>query len=197
MLKKCKVKGCDNNVFCKGYCSRHYKQVYRYGKILERTKFDLNEIIDCGDYYEICLYKGQVEQKEVARAKIDKEDLDKVKDIKWGLNNYGYVINKKIKLHQLVIGKKEGYIIDHINHNKLDNRKQNLRHCTYSQNGMNRECNMCFFKKDRNKWIAYITINYKRINLGYFKNKIDAINARKEAEIKYFGEYRYDNELNN
>ena len=48
--------------------------------------------------------------------------------------------------------------------------------------------------KNRNKWIAQITVNYKNIHLGRYENIEDAIKARKEAEVKYFGEYRYKGE---
>ena len=48
-----------------------------------------------------------------------------------------------------------------------------------------------YWKKDRNKWGARIVVNGKCIYLGYFANKEDAIKIRKEAEIKYFGEYRF------
>ena len=46
--------------------------------------------------------------------------------------------------------------------------------------------------KQLNKWRARITVNHNEIHLGIFDNMQDAIRARKEAEIKYFGEYRYD-----
>lgn len=49
------------------------------------------------------------------------------------------------------------------------------------------------FDKSRNKWMAYITYNNRRIFLGYFNNKEDAIEARIAAEIEYFGDYRNDN----
>ena len=44
-----------------------------------------------------------------------------------------------------------------------------------------------YFDKDRNKWVAFITIDYKQIKLGRFVEKEDAIKARLEAEFKYFG----------
>ena len=43
----------------------------------------------------------------------------------------------------------------------------------------------------KNKFISYITVDTKRLHLGYFENKEDAIKARKEAEQKYFGEFAY------
>ena len=139
-MKLCKVKGCQNKIYCKDYCNKHHRQILKHGKILKRVAREKNKFIDCGCYCEIILYKGLSEQKEVARTKIDKEDLDKVKNYKWGLN-HNYVatrINKRhIYLHQFILGKREGLVIDHINTNKLDNRKQNLRHCTNSQNLQN------------------------------------------------------------
>ena len=48
--------------------------------------------------------------------------------------------------------------------------------------------------KLKNKWAAYIGINRKRVHLGYFADIQDAIDARVNAEKKYFGEYRVKNE---
>ena len=160
----------------------------------KRTTWDKNEIIDCGDYYEICLYN--VKSQEIARTKIDKDDLEKIKNSKWCLM-YGYAIsnsnNKSIYLHTFILGKPtKGYEIDHINHDKLDNRKQNLRFVTHSQNGMNRKYKGYYWSKSDKRWHARIIINQKRINLGYFINEQDAINARKIAVEKYFGEYAYN-----
>ena len=195
-MKICKVKNCDNKHEAKGYCKKHYQQLLKYGGILIQTRFDSNKIIDYGDYLEICLYFGLGEQQEIAEAKIDKEDLDKVKKYKWSLSK-GYAItainNKTIGLHQLILGKKEKYITDHINHDKLDNRKQNLRFVTVSQNGMNRKnAKGYYWNKKNKKWQVYICIDYKHIYLGCFINKLDAIKARRQAELKYFGEFAYN-----
>jgi len=139
-MKICKVKNCEREQKTKEYCGKHYMQLWEYGKILKRTKRDPNKIVDCGDYYEICIYN--IKQKEIARAKIDKDDLDKAKQYKWHLNDQGYIIHRykrTIRLHKLILGKKEGYEIDHINHDTLDNRKQNLRFATRSENNKNRK----------------------------------------------------------
>lgn len=198
-MKICKVKNCSNKYYGKGYCKIHYLQLYRNGKILNRTPYDSNEIIDCGDYYEVCIYSGKSEQKEVARTKIDKEDLEKVKNYKWYLNGTGYVVsNNKISndkniiifLHHIILSKKVGFMIDHLNHDILDNRKQNLRYATRSQNIMNQKSSRGYswYKKNK-KWVAYIQKDNKKIHLGYFTNEQDAINARHQAELKYFGEF--------
>jgi len=199
--KKCKVENCENNARYKsgqyeGYCNKHLIQLYRYKKIFKRTYRDSNEIIDCGDYYEICLYKGRSEQIEVARTKIDKEYLDKVKGYKWCLNGNGYVINTKNKvfLHHLIFGRPlKGYLIDHQDTNKLNNRKKNLRFATYSQNGMNKKVKGYRWNKKDKKWIAYIKINGKFIYLGSFTDELVAAKVAQEARLKYFGEFAYKN----
>lgn len=93
--------------------------------------------------------------------------------------------------------------VDHINHNPYDNRKDNLRIVTSTQNSYNRRIQSnntsgvtgVYYANDRNKWRAYIKSDKKQIYLGQFDNKEDAIKARKEAEEKYFGEYSYDNSM--
>lgn len=80
--------------------------------------------------------------------------------------------------------------IDHINGNGLDNRIENLRQVTKFQNGQNNRrradnksgCTGVIWFKPRSTWCAYIRHNNKRIHLGYFKDKDDAIKARKQAE---------------
>lgn len=162
----------------------------KHGKILERTIYDKNEIMNCEYYLEICLYNRKCE--EIARAKIDKDDLEKVKGYKWYLNSCGYVVtkigNKSLELHQLVLGIKQGFMIDHRNTDTLDNRKQNLRHCTNSQNQMNKNAKG-YFLNQKKKWQVQIMVNKKSIRLGCFLREEEAKEVRKQAELKYFGEF--------
>lgn len=190
--RKCKVKNCKNEYYSAGYCQRHYSQIYYFGKILERTNCDPNKIINCGEYYEICLYNRKCE--EIARTKIDKEDLEKVKNYKWSLDGDKYVYSKKnrkgIKLHQLIIGKPPiGYEVDHKSGDKLDNRKCNLRFATYQQNAMNRKCKGYNFKAG--KWVAQIKVNGKYIYLGRSSDEEFIKKIVQEARQKYFGEFAY------
>lgn len=138
---------------------------------------------------------------------IDKEDYDKVKKFCWSEYLNGAIATtvsnkKQLLLHRFVMDcKSEDLVVDHINHNKWDNRKVNLRCVSNSKNSMNRiKTNRntsghvgIVYSEDRNKkWRAYITINGKKIYLGGFYKKEDAIQARKAAEEKYFGEYSYE-----
>lgn len=192
-MKICKIKNCRNKYHAKGYCGKHYRQVWLYGKTFERTKYDRNKTIDCKDYCEICLYK---KGKKIATTKIDKSDLEGIKDYRWWLDSNGYVTtktnSKKVRLHRLLMNTPENFVTDHINHNILDNRKQNLRIVTQSQNCMNRkDVKGYYWRKNINKWQVLIKINQKGIRLGCFKKEKDAIQARKNAEQQYFGEFAY------
>lgn len=78
--------------------------------------------------------------------------------------------------------------------NKLDNRKQNLRYCPHAVNLQNCKirtdnssgCPGVYFLEKKKCWQVYINVKGKRINLGYFKEKEKAIEARKKAEQTYF-----------
>ena len=190
----------------KGLCDKHYNQMRKYGKCIDnnpRTQYDLNEIIMHNDYTEIIIYDKYCCEK--CRAIIDPDDVDKVKNYKWRYSGRYVVttINKKIlRLHRFVMNcYDDEKVVDHINTNTLDNRKSNLRICTQHQNDMNHKVNKVNksgvtgvrYREDKGVWVAYIYYHNRNISLGSYKNKEDAIKARKQGEIKYFGEYRNKN----
>lgn len=134
----------------------------------------------------------------------DLEDYDLIKERCWSETNNGYILTryprtKEILLHRYIMNNPEGMFIDHINHNKADNRKMNLRIVTSQENAMNRKMqsnNKSGFTgvhRHQNKWIATIGLNRVKIQLGSYDDIEDAFNARKEAEKKYFGDYSYKN----
>ncbi len=94
--------------------------------------------------------------------------------------------------------------VDHIDRNKLNNHVNNLRFATDSENGSNRTIGSnntsgivgVYFCKDRNKWRAVIKKDGKKIHLGYFESKEEAIEARSKAEETYFKEFRAQNIYN-
>ena len=134
----------------------------------------------------------------------DIEDWEKLKYYRWYKNMYGYAESndenhKKIKMHKVIIGNVGNMIIDHINRNKLDNRKCNLRVVTKKANGLNRD-----LRKENTSgyagvsevdtgWKATITENGKNINIGIFSTKKRAIKARREAEKRIYGIYSNNN----
>ena len=134
---------------------------------------------------------------------IDNDDFDRIKERHW-IYSGGYWVtyirigDKKMRLgmHNFIMPPKDGYIIDHADRNKSNNRKHNLRQATASQNVMNstlRKNNSGFtgvmLDKRRNKWRAVIKLNQKSISLGEYADKDDAIKARLLAEAKYFGDF--------
>ena len=142
----------------------------------------------------------------------DKEDIEKVKQYCWQQDKKGYITakgrgnqpkNPSRRLHRIVMEPiPEGYYIDHINHNLVDCRKENLRIASPSQNLYNMKipstnksgCKGVCWVKNVNKWHAYITHNHIVENLGYHANINDAIKARREAEEKYHKDF-YNKEL--
>jgi len=205
-MKICKARGCNKKqkYLAKGYCCKHYSQYRKYGKILKRTRFDKNEIIDCKDYYEICLYSGLGGQKEIARTKIDREDLEKVKKYKWHFISSGYVANKSKKvllMHRFILEAQKEKEVDHINSDKLDNRKCNLRLCNRSQNTVNRfKRKNCLTKykgvyKRKEKFAVKIQKNGKIYYLGAYAKEDDAGRAYNKMALKLFGEFALLNKI--
>ena len=87
----------------------------------------------------------------------------------------------------------DGFVIDHINGDSIDNRIGNLRLVTISGNNKNKinrigntsGCAGVHFDSKRNKWVARINgINKKRYHIGYYADKDQAIKARKQAELE-------------
>ena len=200
-MRICKVSGCNEKHYAKGYCIKHYNQYKRYGKILERTIYDSNEIVIYEDYAEIVIYNR--DKEEVARALIDIEDIDKVSKYKWCLDGKGYIYNTKVgRLHRLLMNPKDDEVIDHKNHNKFDNRRCNLRVCTKQQNSMNQSKQrrnttsiykgVCFNKQNR-KWVVQIRINRKQKHIGYYESEEEAAIAYDKYAILHFGEFAKTN----
>ena len=144
----------------------------------------------------------------------DLEDYNKIKDYYWNYiseqNHHliAYKIGEQthLYLHRLIMNLDDkSLVVDHINPlHPEDNRKQNLRICTQANNTINSGIQRnnksgvtgVVWVEQINRWTAQITYQKKRIHLGSFENLEDAIKARENAEIKYFGEYRYQKSEN-
>jgi len=137
--------------------------------------------------------------------KVDDEDYEELSKHKWWFNNKGYphtyiyVDNKRtsIFMHQILIKPPKGLQIDHIDRDKLNNQRDNLRIATQSQNNMNRikqkntssKYKGVSWHKEHKKWRAYITFKDKYIHLGYFTNEDDAGRAYNKRAKELFNKY--------
>ena len=123
----------------------------------------------------------------------------------WFVTANGYVATrtgaKVISMHRIIMGNPEGLDIDHVNGDKLDNRREFLRVVTRQQNNRNskpRRGAASSFKgvtkhKASGKWAARIVVSGKPHSLGLYSNEIDAAKAYDSAVKKFFGEYGWLN----
>jgi len=130
----------------------------------------------------------------------DKDDLSLVSNYTWSLAR-GYVrtlrAGKTLLLHRLITQVRDRIQVDHINQDKMDNRKSNLRVATHEQNQWNRgrRCDntsgfngVCFDKRS-GLYMAYINANHQRYYLGYFSTPHQAALAYDQAAVKLHGEF--------
>lgn len=120
--------------------------------------------------------------------------IEQYKSIKICKDGYIYLSrnNKLYALHRVITNCPKNKCVDHINHNKLDNRKCNLRICTYSENSLNtayepkyKQRGVYYNKRDA-VWMVVLTKQRKRYNYGTYKNYNDAVKVAKEKEIELF-----------
>lgn len=198
---------------CWGYnlCKKHMHQYLKYGIFLDnnpRTQNDLNEyrLLD-EDTVEFDCYDKK--QNVVGRFIIDKEDLEKVKYHKWRLDTNNRVITgncteskPRKELSRLLLDVQDKTIVvDHIDGNPLNNKKNNLRKCSQSENLCNRHFMSnnksgtigVVFDKNRHRWAPEIQKEYKRVHLGRYTLLEEAKYVRYIAEIICFGEYQANN----
>lgn len=138
-------------------------------------------------------------------ALVDDEDYDKINSFKWSAHRTYRKWNavrgfkgKMLIMSRVIMHPLDGEVVDHINGNTLDNRKENLRNCSQRQNCQNKincHANNSFgvkgitYNQKGEKFIARIRVNNKRIYLGSFNVLGDADSAYRIAEEKYFGEF--------
>jgi hypothetical protein len=135
-------------------------------------------------------------------AIVDSADYEKLTRYNWSVrtsSEYAMRIEKgkNIYMHNEIIHPQSGLVVDHKNHNGLNNTRENLRIATKSQNCCNQKKRLgssskykgVYLNKCLGKWGAVIRFQRKYTFLGYFTNEIDAAKAYDEAAKKYHGEF--------
>ncbi len=149
------------------------------------------------DTYTIPLTQDQT-------ATVSPEDYEWAMQVKWTAQKHGntwYAVHNKQLMHRSIAVRKglpPSPEYDHENHCGTDNRRENIRLCTHTQNMGNRRKQLNtssrfkgVSKKGRNKWRARIEVNGKAISLGSFTIEEDAAAAYAEAAKFHFAEFAF------
>lgn len=140
--------------------------------------------------------------------KIDIEDLPKITEYKWYpsgrcVSNRTCMNRNGQYIHRYIMNEPNGFEVDHINMDRMNNCRSNLRICNHQQN----QCNQPLqsnntsgftgvrFYKARNKYVARIKFYGKDIHLGYYYKLIEAIQARNFGAKLLFGEFAVSDDV--
>lgn len=175
-------------------CPKHLTQYYRHNQFLNSTIYDKNEyVIDDIDGYCYILLKDK-NGNELDKTIINYEDLELCKKYKWHIKygvNTNYAVssfnNKKIFLHRLITNCPDGFIVDHKNHNGLDNRRNNLVISNHSKNGANRLKETVGIQLTKSgRYSVSIMKDYKHNYVGTYDTLEEAIFERKRKYKELF-----------
>ena len=138
---------------------------------------------------------------------VDDEDYEWLNQYNW-YSSQGYatratsrkdsVKRKYILMHREITNAPKGMVIDHKDHKTMNNQKENLRICTHKENAMNKKIAKSnnsgypgvYWSESQGRWIVRIGLDRGTIRIGTYMDWEDAVRARQDAEIKYFGEFK-------
>jgi HNH endonuclease/AP2 domain len=151
-----------------------------------------------------------IQARNGPQVQVDEEDIERLLSphLKgahsgWYVRKDGYVyLQLQIPMHRMLVDAPKGMEVDHINGDRLDNRKENLRVVYRWQNRQNTvyrhpgtsQYRGVGWDKSRNKWIAGVQIAGKRYNFGRFDDELEAARAAEEGRarlMKYHNEARH------
>lgn len=176
----------------KPYCSKHYHSMHSHG-VPELPPRNLYAFLKDG--VEILTNRGNGE-----KIWIDREDFDSVSKYTWCYSKTGYPVSRidghVVKLSRYLMKPEKNMVVDHIDGDTRNNRKCNLRVCTNKENARN----ICRPKNNTSgftgvrlcpsgRYSAMIMVDRKQIRIGTYDTFEEAVEARKFAELKHFGEF--------
>ncbi len=137
-------------------------------------------------------------------ALVDAADFEWLNQWTWHLQN-GYAVRnengKRIYMHRVIMNPPAGKLVDHYDHNRLNNWRSNLRECTRQENACNNRKSAgtssrfkgVSYCKDRHKWHARLSFKGIPVRLGYFDDEVEAARAYDRKAIELLGEFAWLN----
>ena len=136
-------------------------------------------------------------------TRVDDSDYPYLAQFRWRLNSAGYAIRSEqrggrvfvVCLHRQLLGARRGQVVDHIDHDKLNNTRANLRIITQQENLRYRRCfgnNRSGFKgvtRQHGKWHPRITVDSQILHLGFWGDPETAARVYDAAALQLFGDY--------
>jgi len=156
--------------------------------VVERSNLKRGSVKSCGKCRVYNTYDLESKEYGIGYTSdgkefyFDKEDYDLISQYNWSVTGSGYLFNSKqgtILMHRLIMNAPDHLMVDHINHNILDNRKENLRLCNASQNNINKKVKG-YTLRSNGKYEVSIRINGSYKYIGRFNTEKEAIDARKK-----------------
>lgn len=142
-------------------------------------------------------------------TEVSDADFARVNQFSWSCDRNGYAVRnmrlgpkryRKVMLHRFIMGFPRGFDVDHIDGDRLNNQRSNLRTATRSQNSANRgstggtsRFKGVRFCKDKGRFRAEIWVDGRNIHLGYFDVETEAAKAYNEAAVTHYGEFAFQN----